>query len=476
MKSKVLIKRAIIIVILIAISVVGICAFWHVQKQNRMKKDFMARIATETYDSVFFSMYSIENYSVEDFEEYRNVTPILSTYKINSLSEMSECLKAAFESPNIIENVYLGLDTEVMWKDAGENTDKWIQSLSQDLGTLFVEYPGVSFDILLSYPELDYWTKMNQEQLSTNTANITTFTIALSPFSNVNVYFPGMEEWLIANPANYNDQFITTPDISQKLIRFVFCDQRHRIDAEDIYEKLEVFEEYVTSQKENPTKYQDLSDWNIVFFGDSIIGNYKGSLSIPGVVNGLSKARVYNYGVGGTPAGHLLERVADFANQSIGETRDKGVFPYDEVNTSGENLCFVIHYGLNDYFGGASVDNPSDAYDTNTYAGCLRSGIKQLQQNYPNAKIILMPPPFTITFTNGTEIKSPVGGVLVDYVDAAISVAEEMQVDCLESYYALGMNEDNEHIYLADGCHYNEYGRYLTGIRTIRMLESEENN
>ena len=39
-------------------------------------------------------------------------------------------------------------------------------------------------------------------------------------------------------------------------------------------------------------KDSDLSDYNIVFFGDSVFGNYQDFASIPGVIGALTKASV----------------------------------------------------------------------------------------------------------------------------------------------------------------------------------------
>ena len=54
--------------------------------------------------------------------------------------------------------------------------------------------------------------------------------------------------------------------------------------------------------------YPDLSDHCLVFFGDSVIGNYTDSASIPGVVAGLTGAAVYNCGYGGNSAALGEER------------------------------------------------------------------------------------------------------------------------------------------------------------------------
>ena len=57
--------------------------------------------------------------------------------------------------------------------------------------------------------------------------------------------------------------------------------QYHGIDADN--SSLTQFDTLVQAAINAPASYSDLSDYNIVFFGDSVFGNYQDFASIPGV-------------------------------------------------------------------------------------------------------------------------------------------------------------------------------------------------
>ena len=59
--------------------------------------------------------------------------------------------------------------------------------------------------------------------------------------------------------------------------------------------------------------------------------------------------------------------------------------------------------------------------------------------------------------------------VLKDDADAAIMVAKEMDVLCLDNYYGFEMNGSNYEKYLADGTHPNDYGRFVLGKRLAQF-------
>ena len=152
-----------------------------------------------------------------------------------------------------------------------------------------------------------------------------------------------------------------------------------------------------------------------------------------------------------------------------------GPFPtsletYAQEEHDDRKLCFVIYFGLNDYFGGHPVSNPEDAFDVTTYAGALRVGIDKLQTAYPDAEILLMTPNFITTFANGTEPMSEKGGTLIEYVDTAIEIANEYNVPCVNSYVDLGINEANASAFLADGTHLNETGRFLLAKQIMERI------
>ena len=136
-------------------------------------------------------------------------------------------------------------------------------------------------------------------------------------------------------------------------------------------------------------------------------------------------------------------------------------------------MCFLVHYGLNDYFNGVAVENANDLYDVETYSGALRGSVQSLKEKYPDALIILMTPPFCCAFSNGMDRNSEVGGVLTEYVAAVEKVAKEQDVLCMNNYIGLGITEENSEVYLADGVHLNETGRFILGQQIVWVLQQQ---
>ena len=125
---------------------------------------------------------------------------------------------------------------------------------------------------------------------------------------------------------------------------------------------------------------------------------------------------------------------------------------------------------MNDYFSGQPIDGDSPD-DVNSYTGALRYGITELQSAFPDCIILLMAPTFTSLFSSGTELINETAGPLTSYVDAAISVAEEMNIYCMDNYHTLGLDQDTLQVYTADGTHLNEYGRLVLATHIMDTLE-----
>jgi len=222
--------------------------------------------------------------------------------------------------------------------------------------------------------------------------------------------------------------------------------------------------------------------FDIVFLGDSIIGNYTDSMSVPEVVKTLTGARVYNCGYGGRSAalGEKDDLSVDMIAQAIVEEDIKGI-PADtqvyagleaffEREETDKKLMFVINYGLNDFFNGYPVQG-SDAYDHYSYTGALRAGVTALKEAYPEAEVLLMTPNFTVYYDYGEAVQSAKGGTLKEYAEAVISLGEELDVKVLDNFHELPINRDNFEEYLSDGCHLNERGRFLLGSRISEQIK-----
>lgn len=430
------------------------------------------------YEGVFFSMYDISCYREEDFVTFRGVLTVKAQQPVKNWSSLSRYLDAVFSSENKVTNVFLGLDPAVLWKESYRSEEKWEKNMDQYLTSYIAAREDVKFDILLPAYQLSSWMKLGEKQLEETLYAYGKLVDRLCDYPNVAVFFLGGEQWLIANPDNYLAGGRTNEEVSRKILLFTFCDQEYRIvpvNSSILFERLV---SQVEQEREAPTVYPDLSDLCVVFFGDSILTYKTGSMSIPGVVEGLSGAQVYNCGEGGLPASgnpadfYNLNGVIDhFMTQDISGEPNKnfwrGLTDYMEENHKGKKHCFILNVGLNDFFVGAPVESPKDAYDTETYAGALRTGIHSLQEAYPDALILVMAPTYV---SSAMDINSEAGGTLEDYVDAAVRVAEEMGVYCMNNYHDSGIDAESQAYYLTDGIHPNETCCFHLGRQIIEYL------
>lgn len=427
----------------------------------RERRNDFARLAAEEYDTVFLSMFSIDNYDENDFYHFRLQDTVKTTHELSGALDLDSYMKKITEGGQNVSTVYLGVRPDKLAPDR--------------LLAITRAYPGIHFEVLLAYPSIDYWRGLPDSKRSKVLGSYRSLADALLTEGNVSVY-SFLQEWLICNPSNYEDTFLTCTSASQTI--FLHCDifQNNYLTLDNVEEQFAEFSEFLFRETEAPTVYPDLSDCKIVFFGDSVIGNYTDNCSIPGVVHALTQATVYNCGYGGNSATVTAESpitlpgiVTAFIDRDLSPLpADKqvyaGVNEYLEDATPTGKLCFVINYGLNDYFLGCPI-NGDTPYDTTSYTGAFRTAIEALQKAYPEAQIILMTPNFTSYFNNGQDLMSEKGGVLTDYADAIHALGTEYSVDVLDNYTDLGIDATNHMFFLADGCHPNFRTRFTIGRR-----------
>ncbi len=458
---------------------------WKVGQHTALTLDkqiALEQLETSTYNGVFCSMYPIETYQEEDFTTYRGVTTMKVKCDASHTNDIADYLQTAFASGNSVSNVYLGLDPAEIWADSHKSQDRWAENISLHLEAFITAHPDTTFEILLPYYSQELWMAQSADSLAESMTTFHTLINTLDQHPNTILYFVGMEQWLIANPHNYLSEGNVNETLARKIFLYTFCDHEYQINSENAQEKLSALQNYILSEQSAPTTYAKLDNSDIVFFGDSIIGNYTGSFSVPGVVSALSGARTYNCAKGGTTASRTSDdalsfpaSVTYFTTGNLDALPQDSPFPtalteYMQDTHSRRELIFVINYGLNDYFGGFPAANPDDPYDPATYAGALRTGIAQIRASYPRATILLMAPNFVTYYENGTVPLSESGSILLDYVNAAETVAQECSVLYMDNYHDLGVSAATADALLEDGCHLNEAGRFLLGERIIDFL------
>lgn len=441
------------------------------------KREDLRYLRQAEYTSVFLSMVPYEDMEadaigVDFFSFYLAQDAVTVPRHLRSAGEVKDYLKAALGSGNEVGFVHLEL---IPFSPGSFGF----------LSDLAAAHPGTTFKILLNAPSMGYWTAQGEGRAKKQLDSYKSLVKLLLPHGNVEVYFAGAEDWLILNPGSYSAPLVASRDITRHLALLTFCDSNYRLTEENYMATFEGLGEKIAYARTAPAP-ADLSGWRLVFFGDSVIGNYSDSTSIPSAVAYLSGCEAYNLGVGGTPAAFagpdrysftvlvdsFLERKAVTLPESFVCPRDMAAYYEKEKEQDGRRLCFVVNYGLNDYFNGSLVENDGEPLDISTYAGALRSGVRKLRAAYPEAAVILAAPNYVEYFTQGQEKQGAEGGCLTDYVAAAERVAREESVIFMNNYYDLGIDSSNSRFYLADGCHPGDNGRFMYAQALIRLISS----
>lgn len=232
----------------------------------------------------------------------------------------------------------------------------------------------------------------------------------------------------------------------------------------------------------------------ILFLGDSILGQCRDETSIPSLVARQLGVTAVNGDFGGTTMSlqnrenrdayyrdslsfsQLARAVAaqDFGPQQTVRTKDYVTAHFGDIVDELDRVDFstvrilVISYGMNDYTTGSPISNPEDPEDPYTVEGAMRVGIGFLRQSYPKARIVFVSPTYCWWFTDDQasvvdfcENHDFGGGHLEEYVEAQRRVALECGVEFLDLYHDYYPNEELENwrIYTEDGMHPNEAGR-----------------
>ncbi len=238
---------------------------------------------------------------------------------------------------------------------------------------------------------------------------------------------------------------------------------------------------------------------DIVFLGDSILGNASYSVSCVEIVGEKTGMTAFNGAFGGTGMAYrpgeagqsetaywsmaeLAEAICyeDFAPQratmAYGDYyKDTNLSTLDYFKERMDALAeidfsrvqiLIIEHGTNDYNSGCPLDNAEDPYDKGTFGGALRSSLTLLQETYPDLRIILMTPIYCALgedFTKKCYDTDYGGGTLDKYVDKVKEIAESFDIEVIDAYHESGIWEDTVKQYLADYLHPSKEGEILLG-------------
>lgn len=242
----------------------------------------------------------------------------------------------------------------------------------------------------------------------------------------------------------------------------------------------------------------------MVALGDSVFTDIGDMTVIPERLAELLDLSVYNASMGGTCAARLeTERRLDSAKGSlslVGLTKaicsgDFDVQQSARIRASNTERfpaiidglaeidftqveIVLIEKGLNDYHGGTPIENPEDPYDEYTFAGALRSAVADLRRMNPDVRILFITPTYAwyTTWELTCEEMDNGGGVLEDYVNAQLRLAEELDVEAVDLYHDFFPHEGWEdwEQSMMDGLHPNEAGRERIAQKIADVLRPEE--
>ncbi len=241
----------------------------------------------------------------------------------------------------------------------------------------------------------------------------------------------------------------------------------------------------------------------IVMLGDSILGECRDETSVSALLSEMLGEPVFNGALGGTCMGRMDEEkrlaytkdclsmqalsqsivTGDFGVQQTVRSREAATDYFEETINALEQIDFdkvellLIGHGVNDYHSGIPIYNEENPYDIYTFTGALRSTLKSLQNKYPDLRIVLVTSSYSwYPHIDGTELTCEEynlgGGVLEEYINAQLYVAESMDVEILDLYHDFYPHEQwsDWEIYTRDGVHPNEAGRKLIAERIYRYL------
>ncbi len=455
---------------------------YHYADDETRKKDVSA-LYEEEQELLLLTMYSGNTVSETPFEYYLGFPTYQAKHSFGNLADYTDYLDTALSSQENLREVYSFFDPAEISSAFFFQEDWTIKEYQETLRESILGRPDVNFVFLLPSYSMEYWCSLSDKKIENSLESYILFCDEFAELENVKIYFYGYLDWVISNPENFAGVKECHEDLNTRMIALTIWNDDFRVNKDNIRLYVKELSDKIAGEKEGK-EVPDLSEYEIVFLGDSVIGNYTGPRSIPGVIKSLTGAEVFNCAIGGQAAAKADDEKVKSMTESLeyflqGQPEDafgdkqqflSEVERFREKEHAEEKLCFVLSYGLNDYFSGKEIEDPANLNDIYTYCGALRTGVEWLKEAYPDARIILTTPTFVRVSESSEQDLSKVIAELTEYVDAVVDLAETLDVQCIDQYKDLGFNEENGSLYYEDGCHLNERGRYLYAENLINFL------
>lgn len=233
----------------------------------------------------------------------------------------------------------------------------------------------------------------------------------------------------------------------------------------------------------------------IVFMGDSIFDSVRDETGIAYQVGQRLGADIYNLSIGGSSAGIQYYKPWQFDQwtevdflgviYALENKIDRKIF---EPYKSGEIMetldptktdYFIIQYGTNDFL--SYIPIGGDGAYCYKFSTALQEGIKELQNNYPNAKIIVCTPYYMqfwasnrTVFVGDSHTVNNGFGTHQDYINWAEGIANDCGVESLNMYNLSGVDGYSIDKLTVDGIHPNAELRAKYADILVNKIEEME--
>lgn len=444
-------------------------------------------LGNAVYTAPIISSWDISNWKEEWLSKFWGYMPYISTYTIKDMDELHDYLEAIFSSKEdeLLDGVYLNLDIfslkdKYYKKHIYDEPLEYSEMLRSTLLSFMEEHPNVKFNIMLPFHSINYWVSRSDEKVNEELDLIEEFLMYTRWTPNATVTWMGAKEWMAVNGNNFLKEGVLNEQVAEHAFLYTYAYGTYNVDPTNFEEYKKFVLNGVENYQQCRYEYSDMSEYDIVFLGDSLIANCTvDSLSEPGVINAFTNANTYNLAIGGTYASLKGEEYPQNTYVNISDTLTQNVElqggterfyreldRYNEDSHQNRKMIFVIEYGANDFFSSERTDNGEDKYDQTCYGGALRVATERLMKKYTNAAFILMSP-YELEFASAT---TPVS----EYVKVMNRVAEE------EGVFFLNLYEDSEikgpdrfPLLLEDTHHPNEAGILSLSDTLIRFIETK---
>ncbi|MBR1649627.1 MAG: hypothetical protein IJ691_00515 [Lachnospiraceae bacterium] len=418
--------------------------------------------------------YILSTYDIHAIDtDYINIIMAWDTYAFSentfdniSSKDFKKTYSYILESENT-KRIIWGIDPLLIREKAG--SDKAYKSfIKKYIVGAVKKHPEIDFRLVFPPHSLKYYSRYSDEDISNMPDYYGLLGDLLSDYANVQWDFPGNTEWIYENPYLFEEETETLKEIDfNNFSGHLFADC-FLISGNDVEKNAILLSERILEYRNTPVKSPDLNDANIVIFGDSIFAYRSDDTSIGKIVENFSGADVLSYAVSGSSAA-----ANDLGKPSLTDESEKIDSLESEISkiySQGEDLIFIIEFGINDYMMGAPIDDESNRYNNYTYKGAVRSGIELIKSKWPESRLIIMSPGYIFVNNKGNDRMQGDSPILSDYREAARELSEEYGTYLFDLTAIKNIPRESYNDYLEDGVHYGELGRLYIGKELIEFI------